>query len=392
MERIWLESAQAQFTQMQKARRYLHQNAEVGFDLQGTMEYIKAELERLGYQPKPIGRCALIAEIGQGKEYFLLRADADALPLQERSGESFACKYGNMHACGHDLHTAMLLGAAAILKKREAKLHRRVRLLFQPAEEVLEGAKACVEAGVLNGVAKAMMLHVLPALPFPAGTAIIPQSGIGAPAADFFQVTVAGKGCHGSSPWQGVDALLIGAQAVCTLQTLAARELSPAVPATLTFGEFHAGNAGNAIASKAELSGTLRAMDEEVRAFLKARLEKVVKSVAVGMRGRARIQYDGGCPCLKNDERMCAFLLKTARQSLGEGFTVDASFLPKGGVGGSEDFAYIAKEVPSVMVGICAGDGRRGYDQPLHSPKVRFNEECMPYGAALLAAAAEKNE
>ena len=392
MEKIWLASAQAQFAQMQKDRRYLHQNAEVGFELMGTMEYIKNRLLKLGYRPKPIGRCALIAEIGQGKGCFLLRADADALPLQERSGESFACRYGNMHACGHDLHTAMLLGAAAILKQREERLRHRVRLFFQPAEEILEGAKSCIEAGVLNGVEKAMMLHVLPALPFPLGTAIIPQSGVGAPAADFFQVTVIGKGCHGSSPWQGVDALLIGAQAVCALQALAARELSPAVPATLTFGEFHAGNAGNAIAAKAELSGTLRAMNEEVRAFMKTRLEKVVKSVANGMRGRARIQYDGGCPCLINDENLCDFLLKTARQSLGEAFTVDASLLPKGGVGGSEDFAYIAQEVPSVMVGICAGDSRQGEQHPLHSPKVRFGEECMPYGAALLAAAAEKNE
>lgn len=389
MEKSWLQCAKARFTQMQKDRRYLHQNAEVGFALEGTMNYVQKRLLGMGYTPKPIGRCAIIAEIGRGQPCFLLRADADALPIKERSGESFACKNGNMHACGHDLHTAMLLGAASVLKEREEKLAGRVRLLFQPAEEILEGAKSCVAAGVTEGAKGAMMVHVLPALPFAAGTAILPAAGVGAPAADFFELTVTGKGCHGSSPWQGVDALLIAAQTVCSLQTLAARELSPLVPATLTFGAFHAGDTGNAIAAKAELSGTLRAMDEEVRSFVKKRLEALTKSVASGLRGRVRIRYKGGCPCLVNDGKTCAFLLKTAKEVLGEKYVVDASLLPKGGVGGSEDFAFIAQKIPSVMVGICAGDSRQGFEKPLHNPAIRFDEECMPYGAALLAATAE---
>ena len=236
-----LEKAKKLQPQTVKDRRYLHQNAEVGFDLPKTAAYISNRLKSIGYDPQVVGRCAITAEIGEGEECFLLRADMDALPFAERSGESFAAKNGNMHACGHDLHAAMLLGVAELLKGEERRLHRRIRLLFQPAEELLEGAKDCVSAGVLDGVTGGVMLHVLPSMPFAVGTAIVSSEGVSAPAADFFELTVLGKGCHGSSPWQGVDALLIGAKTVLAMQTLAAREISPLAPSTLTFGQFTQG-------------------------------------------------------------------------------------------------------------------------------------------------------
>ena len=372
-------------------RRYLHKNAEVGFDLPDTTAYIVKRLKGLGYTPKKCGKGGIVAEIGgKGRGYFLLRADMDGLPIQERSGETFACKAGKMHACGHDMHAAMLLGAAALLREREGKLQGRVRLLFQPAEEVLAGAADCIEDGVLRGVYGAMMLHVLPQMPFPVGTAVVSAGGVSAPAADFFDVEIRGKGCHGSSPWQGVDALLIGAKIVDGIQTLSAREVSPKNYATLTFGRFAAGDADNAIAEKATLGGTLRAMDEETRAYLKKRLQEIASATARGLRGRARVVFKSGCPCLVNDEGLSKAVYEIAQETIGEERTLLSSQLPQGGVGGSEDFAYISQKVPSVMVGLCAGQREKGYIEPLHSPKARFDEEVLPYGAAILCAAAEK--
>lgn len=394
-----LGMAKRRQTQTVADRRYLHRNAELGFELPLTKEYVWRRLQSMGYQPKECGRCGITAEIGGGKECFLLRADMDGLPIAERSGEPFAARNGHMHACGHDLHTAMLLAAAGILRERERELRQKVRLLFQPAEELLEGARDCIEGGAIDGVSGAMMLHVLPSMPFSAGTAIVSEAGVTASAADFFDVTFYGKGCHGSSPWQGADSLLMGAQAVTALQSISARELSPDVPAVLTFGKFFAGDADNAIAGKSILSGTLRAMNEERRTFIKKRMEEIVKATARGMRGRARVSYKGGCPCLQNDGAVSLRVYEAAKRTLGEKFVLRSSQLPKGGVGGSEDFAYIAKEIPSVMVGICAGSGgqvqdetkRKSKNEPLHSPHVCFDERCMPYGAALLSASVLKS-
>ena len=233
------------------------------------------------------------------------------------------------------------------------------------------------------------MLHVLPSMPFSVGTAVVSDVEVSAPAADFFDVEISGKGCHGSSPWQGVDALLIGTKIVDGVQAFAARELSPRDYATLTFGRFSAGAADNVIAPRATLGGTLRAMSENTRAYLKKRLSEMAQSTAKGLRGKARVVFKSGCPCLINDEATASAVYTIARQTIGERRALLASQLPQGGVGGSEDFAYIAQKVPSVMVGLCAGERKKGYTEPLHSPRVRFDEGAMPYGAALLCAAAE---
>ena len=384
-----LKIARNYFLDMQRHRRYLHENAELGFALIKTKEYVLDCLKNLGYNPKPCGRCGITAELGGKKNgYFLLRADMDGLPIREKTGEKFACKHGNMHACGHDLHAAMLLGAAAILKEKETMLNKGVRLLFQPAEETLEGAKDCIENGAIKDVFGAMMLHVLPSMPFPCGTAVISAEGFSAPAADFFDIEITGKGCHGSSPWQGVDALLIAAKTVVGVQTLAAREISSQIPATLTFGKLNAGEADNVIARKALLSGTLRTMNEETRGFVKMRMEEIAKQTAKAFRGRAAVRYKSGCPCLKNDGQLSALLYETALETLGKKYSLHASSLPSGVVGGSEDFAYISQKVPSIMAGICAGERGQVRDEPLHSPRVDFDERAMPFSAALLAATA----
>ncbi len=382
----FLKETKKMLESMRIDRRYLHENAELGFQLPKTSSYVFNRLKSMGYTPKRLGRYALMVEIGVGERCFLLRADMDALPIKEQSEEPFACTYGNMHACGHDLHTAILLAVASLLKRGEADLKGRVRLLFQPAEETLEGAKYCIKKGCLDGVSAAMMLHVLPLSAYPTGTVIVSSAGVSAPAADFFDLSFYGRSCHGSSPWQGVDAILLGAKSLLALETLSSREFSPAVPMSLTVGQFHAGEADNVLASQAVLSGTLRAMSEDTRASVKKRLEEIVTAMAKSFRGRAKIAYKSGCPCLENDEKLSALAQKAAKDAIGGERVYASADFPKGGVGGSEDFAYISQSVPSVMVGLCAGE--KGLAQPLHSPHIRFEEKAMSYGAAVLLSVA----
>ncbi len=374
-------------------RRYLHENAECGFALTKTLGFIEKQLKDMGYTPKKCGKAGLTAEVGDGGKRVLLRADIDGLPIKEKSGLSYACKNGNMHACGHDLHTAMLLGAAKLLKANEGRLKGSVRLLFQPAEELLEGAKNCIEAGVLEGVDCAVMLHVLTALDIPMGEVIVSSEGVSAPAADYFSMEIKGKGCHGSSPWRGVDPLTVAAHILLGLQALSARELSPAQTAVLTVGSIQTGEAANAISNAALLHGTLRAFDEEVRSFVKRRMETIVKQTAKAFRASAKVKYGGGCPTLVNDGELSKLAYEAAKKLLGEERVATSKGI--GGdvrkkEGGSEDFAYISHAVPSVMIALSAGERSKGFAYPLHHPKVKFDENALPIGAALYAELAQK--
>ena len=374
-------------------RRYLHKNAETGFALNKTLAYIQSRLEAMGYNPQQCGKAGLVVEVGKGEKTVLLRADMDALPITEKTGLPYACKHGNMHACGHDMHTAMLLGAAKLLKDREGSLSGRIRLLFQPAEELLEGAKDCIESGALKGVDCALMLHVLTAVNADMGTAIVSSEGISAPAADYFKIEVRGKGCHGSAPWEGVDALTIAARILLGLQELSARELSMANPAVLTVGSLETDGAGNAISDKAVLCGTLRSFDEEIRSFVKKRIQSIAVNTAKAFRASAKVSYGGGCPTLINDGKLSFLAEKGAKELLG-GKCVFTSKELGGDVrkrsGGSEDFAYISHTIPSVMVGLVAGEKGKGYDYPLHHPKAKFDEKVLYLGAALYAGIAQK--
>ncbi len=389
-----LKDAEKLRQSMVKHRRYLHQHAEVGFDLPTTRTYVHKVLSDLGYAPTKCGKAGILATLGnpKSKPAVLLRADMDGLPITEKSGEPFSCKTGNMHACGHDLHTAMLLGAAELLKKREKALKGCVKFLFQPAEEILEGAEDCLKNGVLDAPAPdcAVMLHALTDLPMPSGTLIVSSAGVSAPAADFFRITVQGKGCHGSTPWKGVDALSAGAHILLALQTLSAREIPASANAVLTVGSLQAGQAGNVIADKAELHGTLRAFDEGVRTQIKERIKEIARTQAKAFRATAKTEFSGGCPTLVNDNGVSDFAYQIAKELLGENRAFASADLGGNEVGkrsgGSEDFAYISHAVPSVMVGLAAGERAKGYSYPLHHAKARFDENVLPVGAAFLTA------
>ena len=371
-------------------RRWLHTHAETGFALTETVQYVKTTLEEMGYEVSECGKAGLVTTVGQGNPVFLLRADMDALPITEEADVLFPCQNGAMHACGHDLHTAMLLGAAKLLKANESQLSGTVKLMFQPAEEIFEGGKDMIENGVLEDPRPdtAMMIHVTAGLPIPAGTVIVSAPGVTAPAADYFTIQVQGKGCHGSAPENGVDALTAAAHILIALQEIQAREISSTDEAVLTIGKFNGGTAENVIADSAVLGGTIRTYDEKTRNYLKERLVQISESVATAFRATAKVTFGSGCPTLSNDRQLCKDVYGYLQNLLGPYGALDAEALNAGKTvrgGGSEDFAYISQEIPSLMVALAAGEPEKGYPFPQHHPKVRFDENALSVGSAVFA-------
>lgn len=373
-------------------RQFLHARAETGFDLHDTFDYVWRTLTGMGLSPRKCGKCGIIADIGAGGDCVLLRADMDALAIREEADVPFASQTGHMHACGHDMHTAMLLEAARILKARENELGGVVRLMFQPAEEPLLGAADMLQSGLLDGVKPraAFMIHVLTNLELPAGTVIVSAPGVSAPAAGMFEIRIQGKGCHGAMPHTGVDPITIAAHTVLNLQQIQTRELSLIQQCALTIGMLQAGDTANVIPDRAVLQGSLRAFDDETHQYLIRRVEEIAAQTASLFHGSAEVGMLGGAPTLVNDASLSASTLTALRDLLGADKVLLSSEL--GGdakkSSGSEDFANVSHAVPSLMVALAAGNPADGYAYPAHHPRTRFDESALPVGAAVYAAMA----
>lgn len=384
--------AQALAPQLLQDRRHLHAHAETGFDLPETTRYVREKLQEAGLTPRRCGRSGLIADVGAGERFVLLRADMDALPIREEADVPFACPDGRMHACGHDLHTAMLLGAARLLKASEGTLPGRVRLMFQPAEEILEGAADMLADGLLDGgeCMGAFMLHVLTNIDLPVGTAIVSAPGVSAPAAAFFRIGVQGKGCHGAMPHTGVDPLLTAARIALGLQEIQTRELAMSESAVLTLGMLQAGDSANVIPDRAEMAGTLRAFGDDSVAFMLQRAEEIASGTAQIFRASADFAVTSRVPTLVNDARMSDAAMRALTALLGEGRVTRSDALSGDGrkSTGSEDFAQVSHVVPSVMIALAAGQPQNGHDHPAHHPMTTFDEAALPIGAAAYAALA----
>lgn len=384
-----LREAKALQEEIKSHRLWLHTHAETGFDLTETKPYVKSALMKMGYTVQECGKAGLVTTVGKpGGKVLLLRADMDALPIAEEADVEFACQNGRMHACGHDMHTAMLLGAAKILKAHESELDGMVKLMFQPAEEIFEGSKDMIASGVLENPRPdaALMIHVAAGMPLPAGTVVVSAPGVSAPAADYFTIRVHGKGCHGSAPQNGIDPLTAAAHILIALQEIHARELSASDEAVLTIGTFHAGEAGNVIPDTAAMGGTIRTYDEKTRAYLKERITAIAQNVAEAFRAGAEVSFGSGCPTLVNDKGLSETVTGYLKDLLGANRAFTTAELSGGKPargGGSEDFAYVSHEVPSLMLALAAGEPSKGYVYPQHHPKVKFDESVLSTGAAV---------
>ena len=389
-----LQKAKSCQDKLTETRHYLHQHAETEFDLTETKKYVKAELTALGYEPKDCGKCGVTATVGDKKsgKVFLLRGDMDALPIKEESDVPFSSNNGNMHACGHDMHTTMLLGAAKLLKDMENEINGTVKLMFQPAEEVFEGAKDMIGSGILENptVDAALMIHVMAGMPFPSGTVIVCDGGVSAPGADFFKIKIQGKGCHGSMPNNGVDPINVAAHIITALQEIHSRELSLNDDAVLTIGSIHGGQAPNIIPDTVEMNGSIRTYNEEIREYLKNRMTEISTQIAAAFRAKAEVTFGRGCPVLMNNADLSKDVARYTKELLGtdRALTQRELLSVSSGSGkstGSEDFAYISQQVPSIMLSLAAGEPKNGYSYPQHHPKVKFDESVLSSGSAVYA-------
>lgn len=363
-------------------RRYFHTNAEVGLDMPKAKAYVMKKLTEYGLEPKECGY-GVTATVGKPGKVILLRADMDALPMPEESGEAFACPTGaQAHACGHDFHAAMLLTAAKMLKENESELEGTVKFMFQPAEETFEGSKNMIENGILENpsVDAALAYHVAPGK-MPIGIYMYNNSGTMMFSVDGFRITVKGKGSHGAYPQNSIDPINIGVHVYLALEALIARETNPEKACVMTVGHFEAGSAPNIIPETAVLEGTIRTNDSEQRGLLVRRMKEVAQKTAEAYGGSVEIEMISEVPPLICDPKMTDEIAGYMKDMNIPG----AMPYPGAAASASEDFAVIAEKVPSVFMYLSAGylDERGSY--PAHNPKVQFNEDVCPIGASSYA-------
>lgn len=376
----FLKRAQELEASMKSDRHYLHQNAEVGFDLPITTKYVMDRLQEIGLEPKEIcksGVTALIEGKKPGKTY-LLRADMDALSMNEENVLEFTSKTNAAHNCGHDMHTAILLGAAQILKENVDELEGNVRLIFQPNEEAFLGSKAMIEAGVLDDVDVASCMHMM--LDYDASNyACAP--GFFSSSCDGFKITVNGKGCHGAMPHLGIDPINVGMSICTAFQQLVSRETPPKETASLTFGQFSGGNTPNIVPDKVVIQGTLRTYNAELRAKLVNRMQTIVKSA--GEMYGTTVEYEvlSDVPSIYVNPEMLEEV-KTYLSEI-EGLTLANDNFR---ITPSDDMAFISEKVPTVYLLLQARVKDNPY--PHHNPKVLFDESAMTWGAAMHAQCA----
>ncbi len=365
-----------------KVRRELHAQPELSFQEHKTAAYIA---EYLGRWPVDNlrGRVAgtgVVADV-RGKlpgRSVLVRADMDGLPLTEAADLPFRSqRNGVMHACGHDVHMAIALELAASLSVNRDRLPGMVRFAFQPAEEWAGGAKPMIDAGVVQGIDRVIGLHVWAGLP--TGQVSV-RSGAIMASADWFTLTVRGLGGHGAMPDATVDAVVIAAQIVTALQTLASRETSPRAPVVVTLGSIHGGSAFNIIAGEVVIQGTLRTFDPGVQEQLLLRIAQLAQGVAQAMRGSCEFRHESGAPPVVNDPAVAALVSEAARGVLGEQAVVPFEPLMIG-----EDFSYFLEERPGCF--FLLGGAPAGAPVVHHTAEFRIDERCLPIGLRVMAAA-----
>ncbi len=363
-------------------RRDIHAHPELAFEETRTAGIVAAELARLAIPHRTgIGRTGVVGVIEGGRPgpTLAIRADMDALPIAEETGLAFASTVpGKMHACGHDIHTATLLGVAAVLKDIAPMLAGRVVLVFQPAEEVLEGAAAMIADGAAEGVDLALGFHNQPDLPV--GTFGFARGACLA-ASDRFDLEIRGRSGHAAHPYAAVDPVVAAAAFVAQAQTVVSREIKPIHPAVVTIGALSAGTTHNIIPERAHLKGTVRTLHEPARDTAEAALRRLVAGLEVSMRVACRLDYARKVPPLVNDDRVLDRTMAAVRAQL-----PDAPVAEGEPSMGAEDFAEFAARAPAFQLRI--GSGAEGRDDRLHNAGYQPDERCIPLGVQALSRAA----
>ena len=369
-------------------RRYLHQHPELSFHEEQTSRFVAEKLRDLGIETHTgiatNGVLGILRGARPGKTV-LLRADMDALPIEELNDVPYKSQTpGVMHACGHDAHTAILLGVARLLSERTGEFAGTVKLAFQPAEEVAPGgAKPMIEAGVMENphVDAAFGVHMAQELP--AGTiGITPGPLCAAP--DFFVATIKGLGGHAARPHAAVDPVVVAAHCIVALQTLVSRETNPLRPAVITVGQLQAGTVSNVIPEEAVLRGTVRTFDEETRQHIAKRLGEVIEGIATAMRATASVEYIFGYPPLINDVAMTGLVREVVTDLLGPDRVLERE---PGMVG--EDMAYFLQQAPGCFFQVGTNNPERGLIYGHHHPRFDIDDEqSLPVGVAAVTSVA----
>ncbi len=354
-------------------RRDFHMYPELGYEEERTSKIVEEHLREWGYKIKRVGT-GIIADIGKEGKTVALRADMDALPVQEENDVPYKSRIpGKMHACGHDAHTAMLLGAAKIIAEHKEELPNKVRLIFQPAEEGGNGALKMIEGGALEGVDAIFGLHVW--MELPSGVVGIREgpfmAGVGR-----FNVEIEGKGGHGASPHETTDPVPIAAQVILAFQTIISRNLNPLESGVVTIGSIKAGEAFNVIPERVYMNGTYRFFTQETKSLIEKRIEEILKGITLANNASYKLKIEEVGPPTINDPKMASLARKVA-QTLG----LKVEEVPK--TMGAEDFAFYLQKVPGAFITLGIKNKEKGIIYPHHHPKFNVDEDVLPFGTAL---------
>ncbi len=367
-------------------RRDFHQHPELGMEEVRTSGIVAAYLESLGIEVTRMANTAVVGLLRGAKpgRTIALRADMDALSIPQQNDVPYASVYpGKMHACGHDGHTATLMGVAKLLSEVKDEIAGNVKFLFQPAEEGPGGALPMIEAGAMENphVDGVIGMHV--GVNLPTGQIGL-KAGPSHAGTDSITITLNGKGGHGAHPHTSIDSIVVAGYLIVALQTIASREIDPLGSVVVTIGTINGGYRNNVIAPQVKLTGTVRTLDPEVRASMPERIERIIKGVCETFRCQYDFVYDKGYPSVINDPDMANLAEATAQRVLGAENVVRTASPSMGG----EDFSYFAEQAPGIFLRLGAGNPEKDCVYPGHHPCFNFDEDAIPIGMAVMAEAA----
>lgn len=376
-----MREAEALEGEIVACRRKIHQIAEIGMDLPETVDFVMEKLRQYGYTPKRCGKAGVTATVGRGGKCILLRADMDALPMAEESGLPFAAVNGHCHSCGHDCHPAMLLGAAKLLKQHEGELAGTVKLMFQPGEEVGQGADDMIRNGLMEEpkVDAAMGIHTAITMPDATTGVVKCIRGYYGKFVGGMTITITGKDAHGAASWRGVDALTIASFLNLAFQSVIAREIPADDSGIVLTGTTSGGTTSNSVAGKAVMGVTIRAQTPEKFAFLQQRVEDIAGHIAAAFRGSVDIQREHALPAPFNTPELTDEYARFLTELLGEERVIVADK----GMGAGDDFAFVTDQVPGALLNLGFGSREEGYVTAGHNPKVIYNEAALTTGTAV---------